>query len=299
MNDVTIICENLTCVTILLDLKFTPSYSKMSLQNETHYFNQTLSPSSLVLTLNEVKVKFIYYLPLILILSGLVGFVGNLFTYLQPNLRSNSFCIYTLGGSLIDVINLLVNLLPNYLNPVNGNLVSTISNRFLCKLKLLALVFLPQLSMNLLIMSLIDRYVCTLRLTSVLRHLLKIKAVPWSISITVIMSILMSLYAPILHDVIDEFGCVSTNPTLNGIAYILIHGIITPCTMAIIVVFTYRRFKNNRRRVVTIFSFSSSSLLFDSSLRQLQLPFIVFEINSLPWFLLKHLPRVSLHCHGL
>ncbi|CAF3590589.1 unnamed protein product, partial [Rotaria sp. Silwood2] len=48
--------------------------------------------------------------------------------------------------------------------------------------------------MNLLILSLIDLYVCTCRLTSPMRQL---KMVPWLIGFIVIISGLMSLYAPL------------------------------------------------------------------------------------------------------
>ena len=224
----------------------------MSVQNGTVFGNSTLPSNTFLTTLDEVKLKFVYQLPLIVTIFGLLGFLGNIFTFLQLPFRYNACCIYTLCGSCIDAINICVNLFPNCLNPANGNLVAAIRNSFLCKLKLFVLVFLPQLSMNLLIMSLIDRYVCTLALESPLRCLLKLKNVPWSIGITVIMSVLMSLYAPILNDVIPGFGCGSTNPALNGILYILIHGIITPITMAIIVALTYRQFQQNRQRVVSL-----------------------------------------------
>lgn len=230
--------------------EFTYIFS-MSVQNETIFDNSTLLSNTFLTILDEVKRKFVYQLPIIFTLFGLLGFVGNLFTFLQLPFRYNACCIYTLCGSCIDAINICVNLFPNCLNPANGNLVASIGNSFLCKLKLFVLVFLPQLSMNLLIMSLIDRYICIFPLTSHWRCLLKLETVPWSIGITIIISILMSLYAPILHDVTPGFGCGSINPTLNGIVYILIHGIITPITMVIIVGLTYQRFKQNRLRVVS------------------------------------------------
>ena len=123
----------------------------------------------------------------------------------------------------------------------------------LCKLKVFVLVFLPQLSMGLLIMSLIDRYTCTYGLLAPMHRLLKLKMVPWLITITLVFSCLLSLYAPILNGVIPGVGCSSLQPTLNALLYISIHGIMTPLVMMILVLLTYRRFKQNRRRVVSLF----------------------------------------------
>jgi hypothetical protein len=130
----------------------------MFLNNEIISLNTTTSVSSIIAVLNLVQQRFINQLPLILTILGIIGFIGNTFTFLQPILRSNSCCIYTLCGSSVDIINLFVNLFPIYLNPTSGNLVSLISDSLICKIKIFTLTFLPQLSMNLLIMSLIDRY---------------------------------------------------------------------------------------------------------------------------------------------
>ncbi len=224
----------------------------MSLNNNTLSVNSTQSVSTIIIVLNLIQQRFINQLPLIITIFGVIRFIGNTFTFLQPNLRRNPFCIYTLFGSLIDAINLFVNLFPVYIKPLAGNLVSAISVRCLCKLKLFVLVFLPQLSMNFLIMSLIERYASTFGLRSSMRDLLKLRIVPWSIGIIVTITCVISIYAPILYDIVPGFGCVSTHPTINPSLYILIHGIITPAIMLILVLLTYRRFKQNRQRVVSI-----------------------------------------------
>jgi len=208
--------------------------------------------STIIIVLKLVQQRFFNQLPLIITTFAVIGFNGNTFTLLQPNLRRNLFCIYTLCGSLIDALNLFVNLFPVFIKPLAGNLVSAISVRFLCKLKLFVLVFLPQLSMNFLIMSLIERYASTLSLTSSMRDLLKLRIVPWSIGIIVTITCVISIYAPILYDIVPGFGCVSTHPTTDAALYILIHGIMTSVIMLILVLLTYRRFKQNRQRVVSI-----------------------------------------------
>lgn len=210
------------------------------------------SVSAIITTLDVIQQRFVSQLPLIITIFGTIGFIGNSFTFLQPTLRKNSFCIYTLCGSFIDVVNLFVNLFANYLNPTAGNLIASISVSLLCKLKLFALVFLPQLSMNLLIASLIDRFACTHGPASRIRVLLQLKMVPWVIAITVIISCVMSLYSPTLYDILPGFGCGATDPKANSILYIVIHGVLTPLVMLVFVYLTYRRSKRSRQRVVSV-----------------------------------------------
>jgi hypothetical protein len=229
----------------------------MSLNNETQNVNNTSSVSTNVVTTNLVQQGFINQLPLIITILGLIGFVGNTFTFLQPTLRKNSFCVYTLCSSLSDVINILANLMPKFVNSAEKILDVMNSVRVVCKLKLFAVVFLPQLSMNLLIMSLIDRYACTYSPTSRMRRLLRLRMVPWLIGITVAISCVMSLYPAILYEIISGIGCSPTNPLIYSVVYILIQGILTPLVMIVIVLLTYRRFKQSRQRVVSVFVTSS------------------------------------------
>jgi hypothetical protein len=81
----------------------------------TFAYNATQESKSLADILNQVTQNFVIYLPLIFVIVGFIGFIGNLFTYLQSELRSNTCCIYLLCGSIIDITNLFLNLLPNYL----------------------------------------------------------------------------------------------------------------------------------------------------------------------------------------
>jgi len=225
----------------------------MSLNIKTLSLNNTSSASTIIAVLNLIQQRFVNQLPLIIIILGLIGFVGNTFTFLQPALRKNSFCIYTLCGSFVDVLNLMINLLPDYLTSSGGNVVSITSINLLCKLKLFALVFLPQLSMDLLIMSLLDRYACTYGPTSRMRRLFQLRMVPWFIGITVIISCVIALHAPLFNAVVVGIGCVSINPVVTSVSYILIQGTMTPVVMLVIVLFTYRRFRQSRQRVVSAF----------------------------------------------
>jgi hypothetical protein len=207
--------------------------------------------NSIVNILLFIKQDFLVYLPLLLIILGIIGFIGNAFTFLQSTLRYNTCCIYLLCGSLVDAINLLINLLSNYIHDTD-NILTLVTDRFLCKLRLFGLVFLPQFSMNLLTLSLIDRYACTCSLASSIRQIRRIIIAPWLIIITAIISAALSSFAPLLHDIVPGFGCTSINPYLNGLLYILLHGFVTPIVMLTFVSLTYRNVQESRRRAVDI-----------------------------------------------
>ena len=164
---------------------------------------------------------------------------------------------------------------------MSDNLLALITDNRLCKLELFSVVFTPQLSMNLLILSLIDRYACTCSLTSPMRHLRPLKMVPRLIGV-------MSLYSPLLYDIIPGYGCSPTDPFLNGMLYIIIHGLMTPLVMLIFVWLTYRNIEKSRQRVVNIlllFFFLCEKYVFDL-LRVFRQPKIL-SINLLEWYLHK------------
>lgn len=210
----------------------------------------TNSTRTVIEILDLIHQRYTSKLPLIITVLGVIGFLGNALTFLQANLRWIPFCIYTLLGSFIDTINIFVNLFSVYLNPIDGNLVVGISTRIQCKFKLFALVFLPQFSMNLLILSLIDRYASTFGLRSSIQKFFRHQMIPWLIIITAIITCLITIYSPILYDIHPDLGCVSTRPIIDSTLYILIHGILTPSIMLILVYLTYRQLKYHRQRAV-------------------------------------------------
>jgi len=220
--------------------------------NNNTMFTSNVAQKSLVQDLNSVTQNFVIYLPLIFFIFGFIGFIGNLFTYLQSELRSNTCCIYSLCGSIVDIINLFVNLFPTYLGSKYGIHIPWYTSSFLCKLNLFLLVFLPHLPINFLFMAIIDRFASTCSLTSPLRRLNQLKMTPLMISITIITSCLVSLYAPILYDLTSESLCLPTQPTTTSILYITLIGLMQPISMLIFVLLTYRNVHQSRQRVVSI-----------------------------------------------
>ncbi|CAF1328366.1 unnamed protein product [Adineta steineri] len=158
--------------------------------------------------------QFVNYLPLIFIILGLIGFIGNALTFLQLELRSNPCCIYSLCGSIVDIISLFYNVLPLYLNKIYKIYIPWVNMGNLCKFHIFIVAFLPHLSINFLLMSTIDRYASTCKLTSSIRHL----------------------------------RCIVTYPLLNNILYIVLNCVMQPVAMLIFVVLTFQNVQQSRQR---------------------------------------------------
>ncbi|CAF3856624.1 unnamed protein product, partial [Rotaria sp. Silwood1] len=114
----------------------------MNPNNITTTIDIALVSKSIINDLNFVSERFIIYLPLIFLIFGFIGFIGNIFTYLQAELRSNTCCIYSLCGSIIDIINLSLNLFPNYLAAKYKIYIPWYISRITCKLNVFLLAFL-------------------------------------------------------------------------------------------------------------------------------------------------------------
>lgn len=208
----------------------------------------------LVFTLQQILVNFIYYLPLIFLILGFIGFIGNLFTYLQAELRTNTCCIYTLCGSVVDIIHLLINALPDYLAAKHGIQIPWERSSDSCRMLFFLFVCLPNLSLNFLIMSMIDRYACTCDLTWKIHRLNRLKALPWTISLTTLSSCLASIYAPIMAYRTWIGTCSFTDYKLYGVLNTIINGLLPPVLMLIFVLLTYRNIHRSRRRVSAVTS---------------------------------------------
>ena len=228
---------------------------QMSSNNTTTTIDVVQASKSLADDLNLVTQNFIIYFPLIFLIFGLIGFIGNLFTYLQAELRSNTCCIYLLCGSVIDIITLFVNQLPTYLASKYQIYISWFTSLGLCKLELFLLGFLPHLSINFLLMSTIDRFASSCGLGSPMHRLNQLKMLPWTISVTVIFSCLASIRAPILYDSMVGGWCQTSQPTINSILYIVLNGLMQPLMMFVFILLTHRNVRRSRQRVVSVLNF--------------------------------------------
>ncbi|CAF1451546.1 unnamed protein product [Adineta ricciae] len=220
--------------------------------NSTIINMTTFTVTNSIGIIDVIIAKFVNYLPLLFVILGLIGFVGNVFTYLQRELRSNTCCIYSLCGSIADIIHILLNLFPNYLKLSHGISVPWLRLTYLCPLQMMSLVFFPHLSLNFLLMAVIDRYASTCRLTSRMSRLSQLKMVPLCIIIPILTSCLASMRNLVLYEYRNTSGCTITQPLTNTLLYISINGLMQPTIMFIFVILTFRNVRKSRQLVVPI-----------------------------------------------
>lgn len=220
---------------------------------------QNLSVSSIVLTEKGISYAAAMYLLsvvipnclLAIILFGLLGFVGNAFTFLQFELRSNACCIYTLASSVVDVCHLLINTFPDYLQSKYGRPKMWTSGNVTCKIYFFIYSFLPNLAINLLVLTIFDRYSCTCPLGSPFHRFNQRRMIPKMICGAVVTSAFFSTYGLILG-YLNSTVCGYREERLYAILNICVNGILQPTVMLIFVLLTYRNVIKSRQRVVSV-----------------------------------------------
>jgi hypothetical protein len=133
-------------------------------------------PDPIISTITYIQSILNHFSPILVIL-GTLGFVGNCLTFLHPTIRRNTCSIYSLCSTLSDEVDLLINLLPDYLAVYGYTLPSqTVSS--MCKFVMFKRILFPQLSISFLILALIDRFACSCDLASKWRKINQLKIVP-------------------------------------------------------------------------------------------------------------------------
>jgi len=202
--------------------------------------------------LNLLYTQFSIYLPLIFFILGFIGFLGNVFTYLQPELRSNTCCIYSLAGSIGDILNLLINLVPNFIGAKYNIYVPWSFSTDLCRLSIFILTFFPQLSANCLLLAIIDRFAATCDLASPIRRILQLKFVPLMVILGLITCFLLTIAGSLYYEQSEWFfWCISRDPLITSVLYIVLSGLFHPILMLVFVLLTYRNIHRSHRRVVS------------------------------------------------
>ena len=200
--------------------------------------------------ISQLTIQLSIYLPLIFSVLGFIGFLGNVFTYLQPELRSNTCCIYSLAGSIGDILNLLINLVPNFIGAKYNIYVPWSFSTDLCRLSIFILTFFPQLSANCLLLAIIDRFAATCDLASPIRRILQLKFVPIMIILGMIFCFLLVIPGTFYFEQ-SIYWCESRDPLVTNTLYIFLNGILQPILMLVFVLLTYRNIHRSHRRVVS------------------------------------------------
>ena len=219
----------------------------MTFNNST---NITLSIED-PMTSYSILTTVIPNLLLIYCVFGFIGFLGNAFIFLQPELLFNTCCIYIFCSSIVDVIHLAINVFPDYYQVKYGIRLPWNSSTILCKLFHFLNCLLPQLAVNFLILSIIDRFACTCSLTSRMHRFSQLKILPKIIGMIIFISCIFSIYGPILALYHPSRGCVITNAQAYVILNTFINGIIQPLVMLVFVLLTFRNIRLSRQRVVS------------------------------------------------
>ncbi|CAF1158525.1 unnamed protein product [Didymodactylos carnosus] len=243
-----------------------------------------------VSTLTFLSQNVIIHLPIILIFFGNLGCLCNYITFLQKLLRSNTCSLYSLCGSTADFLVLNVNLLQVYLSSAFQLGINYFaSTRFLCKFFLYLLVLLPQLSTTFLLLSLIDRYACSCPLQSKIRKINQYQYARYLVASGIFYSMIASAHSPIFYDNIHGF-CISTNPGLNSILYIIFSGLLQPFLMLILFLMTYKNVLQSRQRISCSKGDSTSVLIGEKILT-----IVVTAVLSLQWIIFYTYSMVTMN----
>ncbi|UJR18186.1 hypothetical protein I4U23_005087 [Adineta vaga] len=156
--------------------------------------------SEIISTLTNIQ-SILNHFPFVLLILGTIGFLGNCLTFLHPTIRRNTCSIYSLCNTISDELELLVNLLPDYLVLLGYTISYDTTSSSMCKFLMLLRTFFPQLSISFLILTLIDRYACSCSLTSKWRKINQLKLVPWMILLAILYSLSIAMQALIFYDI--------------------------------------------------------------------------------------------------
>ncbi|CAF1354781.1 unnamed protein product [Rotaria sordida] len=253
--------------------------------NESDDDNIDVQSDSIFFLVDSLIHRYFIHIPLIFIIFGIIGFIGNCFTFLQPTFRSNTCCIYSLCSSFVDIITLFVCLLQVYISDIHHIRLQSTSSKILCKFQMFIFVFFPFWSLDFLLLSIIDRYAFTCSLTSYFHRITRFKMVPWIITISFIRSCILSIHSPILSDLIPDIGCDTINPLATGILYIIINGLMQPIEMLIFVLLTYKNIWQSRQRV-NIVRNTNPHRFRKRIIKMISLQVLMTSLISLQWIIM-------------
>jgi hypothetical protein len=145
----------------------------------------TLDDLSMIINLNNISLQINRYVPIVLLVFGMIGNLISCCVFVQRTLRSNPCSIYFLAASLSNLI-----FLKTLLSPMLGawseafNLINTISA--LCKFTMFVILTARTLALWFIVLATIDRYLVSSSET--IRHRMRNskQAYRWSIIVCVI-----------------------------------------------------------------------------------------------------------------
>ncbi|CAF2393942.1 unnamed protein product [Rotaria sp. Silwood2] len=110
-----------------------------------------------ILYINNISIQINCYVPIFLLLFGIIGHLTSCLVFVQRTLRSNPCSIYFLAASLSNLI-FLITLLGPMLNLWNKSLNLLITVSVLCKLSMFIVLVTRTLALWFIVLATIDRY---------------------------------------------------------------------------------------------------------------------------------------------
>ncbi|CAF1158306.1 unnamed protein product [Rotaria sordida] len=113
--------------------------------------------STTVATIQIVTNEMNYYGPIMILIFGIFGCICNFITFTATQLRKNSCAFYFLCATIFDLLSIIFGVTTRF---ANDHLGSTLlhTNRVYCKLRAYLVSAIPLVSMYLILLSSIDRY---------------------------------------------------------------------------------------------------------------------------------------------
>ena len=107
-------------------------------------------------TIQIVTAKITYYIPIVLLIIGIIGCLCNFITFTAPQLRKNSCAFYFLTSAIFELLSITFGLISRFAaDQLGSTLINT--DRAYCKLRAYLVSALPLVATYLVLLSSIDR----------------------------------------------------------------------------------------------------------------------------------------------
>ncbi|UJR20308.1 hypothetical protein I4U23_023439 [Adineta vaga] len=200
------------------------------------------------------------YMIVILYITGVVGAILNIITFLQKQIRQNSCAVYFLSGSILDLCLMNVTILLDIIITFNKILSNRIyPSRVWCKLGNYLTFLLTCLSSSFITLASFDRF-CMSSLNQTLRKWSRLIISRIVVIIMLMMWALFGLHVPIAYDYIQDPITNASRCTvqtslaavfiaIDGYFYSLFNGAIVPFLLLVFGIMIIYNVRKSRRRV--------------------------------------------------
>ncbi|UJR20307.1 hypothetical protein I4U23_023438 [Adineta vaga] len=221
---------------------------------------------------SEILLIFDSYMIVMLYITGVVGAILNIITFLQKQIRRNPCSLYFLSTSVVDLgimqVFLLMEIITRF-NPIFSTLIY--STRVWCKLGNYMTFVFPCLTSCYLTLASFDRF-CMSSLNQTLRKWSRLIISRIVVIIMLMIWALFGLHVPIAYDYVQDSITNTSRCTvqtslaavfiaIDGYFFSLFNGVIIPFLLLMFGIMIIHNVKKSRRRVTTQVESGNNSLL--------------------------------------